>query len=53
MSTIELEATALYTDVPLHCSPETLHKVVEMSEEAICKGQIYTSEQVKAKHPRL
>ena len=43
----------LYPDVPMCYSSETLHKVVEMSEEAINKGQIYTSEQVRAKHPRI
>ena len=44
---------ALYPDVPMHYSSEALHKVVEMSEEAICKGQTYTNEQVRSKHPRL
>jgi len=43
----------LYPDVPLYYTPEALCKMVNLSEDAINKGQVTTSEQLRNKYPRL
>ena len=43
----------LYPDVPFYYTPEALFKMVDLSEDAISKGQVTTSEQLRNKHPRL
>ena len=32
---------------------EALRKMIELSEDAISKGQVMNSEQLRAKHPRV
>ena len=32
---------------------EELRKMIDLSEDAISKGQVMTSEQLKARHPRI
>ena len=43
----------LYPDVPFHYTPEALYRMVDLSEDAISKGETTTSEQLRNKHPRL
>ena len=43
----------LHSNVPFHYSSDALRKVVNLSEDAISKGQVITSEQLRKKHPRL
>lgn len=42
-----------YPDIPFHYTPEALCKMADLSEEAISKGQLMTSEQLRNRHPKL
>jgi hypothetical protein len=43
LSGIELS----YPEVPFHYTPEALRKMIDLSENAIYKGQVITSKQLK------
>ena len=47
------QTDVLCSDVPFYYTSETLCKMVDLSEDAISKGQVTTSEQLRNKYPRL
>jgi hypothetical protein len=50
---VELEELSDADEEPLSYSSEALRKVVLQSEDAIRNGQIFSTEEIRAMHPRL
>jgi len=50
---INFDDMSVLEEVPFYYSPDALCKMIDLSEDAIYKGKIMTTEQLKARHPRL